>query len=59
LSTLKKTPLHDFHITHGAKMVPFAEWSMPAVYSGLSIVESVHHTRKKLSLFDVSHMMQV
>ena len=40
-------------------MVPFAEWSMPAVFRGLSIVESVHHTRKKLSLFDVSHMKQV
>ena len=40
-------------------MVPFAGWYMPAVYGGLSIVESVRHTRKKLSLFDVSHMLQV
>ncbi len=40
-------------------MVPFAEWSMPAVYKKMSIVESVHHTRNKLSLFDVSHMLQV
>lgn len=56
---LRKTPLHDFHVDHGGKMVPFAAWSMPSVYEDLTIVQSVKHTRQKLSLFDVSHMMQV
>ena len=40
-------------------MVPFAGWSMPAVYENHSIVQSVLHTRNNLSLFDVSHMLQV
>ncbi len=40
-------------------MVPFAGWSLPSVYEDLSIVQSVLHTRKNLSLFDVSHMLQV
>lgn len=40
-------------------MVPFAGWSMPSVYEYFSIVQSVVHTRNKVSLFDVSHMMQV
>ncbi|KAJ7879276.1 glycine cleavage system T protein [Mycena olivaceomarginata] len=29
---LKKTGLYDFHVAHGAKMVPFAGYSMPLVY---------------------------
>ena len=40
-------------------MVPYAGWSMPAVYEDLSIIDSALHTRKALSLFDVSHMLQV
>ena len=27
--TLLKTPLHDRHVTLGARMVPFAGWEMP------------------------------
>lgn len=59
MDSLLSTPLNDFHVEHGGKMVPFAGWSMPSVYGDLSIVQSVVHTRKKLSLFDVSHMLQV
>lgn len=59
VNSLKATPLHDLHVEHGGKMVPFAGWYMPTVYEGLSIIQSVLHTRKYLSLFDVSHMMQV
>ena len=40
-------------------MVPYAGWSLPSVYDDLNIFQSVLHTRKHLSLFDVSHMMQV
>ena len=40
-------------------MVPFAGWSMPFTYEELSVFQSVHHTRKSLSMFDVSHMLQV
>lgn len=29
---LRRTSLYDFHIKHGAKMVPFAGYHMPLVY---------------------------
>ncbi|URE10953.1 The glycine cleavage system catalyzes the degradation of glycine (By similarity) [Musa troglodytarum] len=52
---LKKTVLHDFHVEHGGKMVPFAGWSMPLQYKD-SIMDSTLHCRAAASLFDVSHM---
>jgi aminomethyltransferase len=54
--SLSQTQLYDLHVAHGAKMVPFAGFSMPLQYSDLSHVESHHWTREKASLFDVSHM---
>lgn len=30
--SLRQTPLYDFHIKHGAKLVPFAGYHMPLVY---------------------------
>ncbi|KAL4939973.1 hypothetical protein BDV06DRAFT_197694 [Aspergillus oleicola] len=56
--SLRQTQLYDLHIANGAKMVPFAGFSMPLQYSDLSHVESHLWTRKKASLFDVSHMVQ-
>ncbi|KAL2808768.1 hypothetical protein BJX63DRAFT_408050 [Aspergillus granulosus] len=55
---LRKTQLYDLHLERGAKMVPFAGYSMPLQYSDLSHVESHKWTREKASLFDVSHMVQ-
>ncbi|KAJ5378939.1 Aminomethyltransferase [Penicillium cosmopolitanum] len=55
---LSKTQLYDLHEAHGAKMVPFAGFSMPLQYADLSHVESHMWTREKASLFDVSHMVQ-
>lgn len=53
---LKRTQLYNLHVDRGAKMVPFAGFSMPLQYSDLSHVESHNWTREKASLFDVSHM---
>jgi aminomethyltransferase len=53
---LKRTPLYDLHVAHGAKMVPFAGYSMPLQYANQSVSESHQWTRTKASLFDVSHM---
>ncbi|KAJ8506834.1 hypothetical protein OPV22_007720 [Ensete ventricosum] len=52
---LKKTALHDLHVEHGGKMVPFAGWSMPLQYND-SIMDSTLHCRAAAGLFDVSHM---
>ncbi|TFK80358.1 glycine cleavage system T protein [Polyporus arcularius HHB13444] len=55
---LRKTPLYDFHVANGAKMVPFAGYSMPLAYGNVGAVASHHHVRNSVGLFDVSHMVQ-
>jgi len=32
---LRETPLHARHVSLGARMVPFAGWSMPVQYRGV------------------------
>lgn len=55
---LLKTPLHDLHVELGARMVPFAGYSMPVQYPA-GLVAEHHHTRSAAGLFDVSHMGQL
>ena len=55
---LLKTPLFDLHVALGARMVPFAGYSMPVQYPDGLIAEH-KHTRASASLFDVSHMGQL
>ncbi len=52
---LKHTPLHAQHVALGAKMVPFAGYSMPVQYP-LGVLKEHNWTREKAGLFDVSHM---
>ena len=54
---LKRTPVYDFHVNAGARMVDFAGWEMPIVYR--SIIDEHEQTRKSGSIFDVSHMGRV
>jgi aminomethyltransferase len=51
------TPLRDFHIAHGGRMVDFAGWEMPVQYR--SILEEHKAVRRAAGLFDVSHMGEV
>ncbi|NWF62757.1 MAG: serine hydroxymethyltransferase, partial [Chloroflexi bacterium] len=51
---LKKTALNQTHKDLGGRMVPFAGWEMPVVYT--SIFEEHLATRQAAGLFDVSHM---
>lgn len=55
---LQKTPLHALHLELGARMVPFAGYSMPVQYPAGLMAEH-HHTRAAAGLFDVSHMGQL
>ncbi|KAJ6480950.1 hypothetical protein C8R45DRAFT_905568 [Mycena sanguinolenta] len=57
-SELRKTPLYDFHVSNGAKMVPFAGYSMPLSYGEVGQVASHNHVRTSAGLFDVGHMVQ-
>lgn len=56
-STLAHTPLHDWHASHGGRLVDFAGWSMPVQYA--SIVTEHNATRTAVGLFDVSHMGRI
>ena len=55
---LLTTPLNALHIELGARMVPFAGYSMPVQYPAGLMAEH-HHTRNAAGLFDVSHMGQL
>ncbi len=52
--SILQTPLHDMHVEMGGRMVPFAGWSMPVQFAG--ITQEHIHTRTACSVFDVSHM---
>ena len=56
--SLLRTPLHDLHVSLGARMVPFAGYSMPVQYPAGLMAEHLH-TRSCAGLFDVSHMGQL
>jgi aminomethyltransferase len=51
---LRRTALYDFHLRHGAHIVPFAGWEMPLYYT--SILSEHRAVREGVGLFDVSHM---
>ena len=55
--TLKTTPLYEAHVAAGARMVPFAGYSMPVQYKDGVLKEHLW-TRENAGLFDVSHMGQ-
>lgn len=53
----RKTPLYDWHVSHGAKMVPFAGFAMPVAYAGTLAEHQA--VREKCGLFDISHMGEI
>jgi aminomethyltransferase len=57
-SELLHTPLHALHLELGARMVPFAGYSMPVQYP-MGLMQEHLHTRQAAGLFDVSHMGQL
>ncbi|PLW81031.1 glycine cleavage system protein T [Kineobactrum sediminis] len=56
--SLKTTPLTNLHIECGARMVPFAGYSMPVQFPP-GVKQEHLHTRAQAGLFDVSHMGQL
>ena len=54
---LRKTSLHAWHMSSGAKMMPFAGWDMPVEYAG--VLSEHAAVRQRVGLFDVSHMGEI
>jgi aminomethyltransferase len=51
---LLRTPLYDWHVAHGARMVEFGGWQMPVLYT--SIFDEHRATRSACGLTDISNM---
>ena len=49
-----RTPLYDWHLAHGARMVDFGGWDMPVQYT--TIIDEHTAVRTAAGLFDISHM---
>ncbi len=58
MSELKKTAFYDNHVEAGAKIVPFAGFSMPVQYPK-GIVSEHNAVRTGVGVFDVSHMGEI
>jgi aminomethyltransferase len=54
MDSIKNIPLNDLHIQLGAKMLPFAGYNMPILYSNL--IQEHMAVRNNVGVFDVSHM---
>lgn len=55
MNALKRTVLYDSHVKLGASLVDFGGWEMPVNYPS-GMVEEHLYTRKKVGIFDISHM---
>jgi len=51
---MQQTPLHDYHLSAGARMAEFGGWDMPIDYG--SIIAEHRHCREQVALFDICHM---
>ncbi len=54
---MKDTSLNKVHRKLGARMVEFAGWDMPVLYTG--VIAEHHAVRKSCGIFDVSHMGEI
>ncbi len=54
---LKHTPLYDAHVALKGRMVEYAGWAMPVLYTG--ILEEARAVRSVAGIFDISHMGRV
>lgn len=50
----RRSPLHEKHVSAGARMVDFAGWEMPVQYTG--ILDEHRAVREDCGVFDISHM---
>lgn len=51
---MTESPLHDFNLAHGARLVDFGGWNMPVQYE--SVLAEHRVVRSSSGFFDVSHL---
>jgi aminomethyltransferase len=55
-SALRRSPLHDRHVSLGAKLADFGGWEMPIEYAGAGVLKEHAAVREAVGVFDVSHL---
>jgi aminomethyltransferase len=55
-AALRTSPLHDRHVSLGAKFAEFGGWSMPLEYAGSGVIKEHTAVREAVGIFDVSHL---
>ena len=58
INKILKTSIYDEHLKLGGRMIPFADYYMPANYKS-GIINEYKSVRSDVGLFDVSHMGQI
>lgn len=53
---LLTSPLHERHVTAGAKFAAFSGWFMPLEYAGAGVLAEHSAVRNAVGIFDVSHL---
>ncbi len=56
-TNLRRTPLFAAHQKRNARMVDYAGWEMPVLYTG--ILEEARAVRNHVGIFDISHMGRI
>jgi len=57
-TSTKRTPLYQWHLAHGGRIIEFGGWELPVQYEAGIVAEHLQ-VRQKAGLFDVSHMGKV
>jgi aminomethyltransferase len=56
MTDLRRSPLHEQHLSLGAKMADFGGWEMPIEYAGGGVMKEHAAVRDSVGIFDVSHL---
>lgn len=52
----RRSPLHDRHVSAGARFAPFGGWEMPLEFAGGGVLAEHRAVREGVGVFDVSHL---
>jgi aminomethyltransferase len=55
-ANLRHSPLHEWHVSAGAKLADFGGWLMPIEYPDGGVLKEHAAVRESVGLFDVSHL---
>ena len=56
---LRRSPLHERHVSLGARTAAFGGWEMPLEYAGGGVLKEHAAVREAVGVFDVSHLGNV